>query len=262
MTMRLWIHFALLASVVASASSLAASKPIRLKEDEGIIVYRVKCGPGIAWAQFYRSGESAKGYRAEARRAGMLNCPDGVQIQKAKAGHYFVGKVGFQGVVDFSEETATQFDVAAGKLNYIGHIALPSSFDKGEGLGRVLISDPFVIDRREEALAWLATNQADPYREYEFVAGVARAPGKLIANELEEPGSQSGETALTVILKLRVGANGSVREGHIAKPSGNDIVDETALSEAVRNWMLTPAIENGTPVEKWGNYSVTYRRTN
>jgi TonB family protein len=183
----------------------------------------------------------------------MLNCRQGVQIQKVKAGQYFVGKVGFQGTVDFSEESATRFDVAVGKLNYIGHIALPSSFDKGENLGRVLISDPFVIDRREEADAWLVANQVSLDPQYEFVVAVARSA---------ERSTEGGGTALTVILKLRVGADGSVREGHIAKPSGNDFVDDSALREAVRNWRLLPAIENGAPVERWGNYSVTYRPTN
>lgn len=51
-------------------------------------------------------------------------------------------------------------------------------------------------------------------------------------------------------------------KGHVAKASGNIVVDETAVREAVRNWMLTPAVEGGTPVEKWGNYSVTYRPSN
>lgn len=258
MKTRLWIHFALLASLVSGASALAAPKPIRLKEDEGVIVYSLKCGPGIAWAQLFRSGQNSRGYRAESKRAGMLNCLEGVQLQKIKAGRYFIGKAGFQSVVDFSEEAATQFDVVVGKLNYIGQITLPSSFDKGENLGRVLISDPFVNDRQQDALAWLAANQPSLQQEYEFVAGLAQSPDKLISSSLDELSNPGGSTAFNVILKLRVAADGSVREGHIAKSSGNVIVDETAVREAVRNWMLAPSVEG----EKWGNYSVTYRSSN
>jgi len=254
-----WVCFALLASLASGASVVAAPKSIRLKEDEGVIVYSMKCGPGIAWAQLFRSGENSKGYRAESRRSGMLNCPDGVQVQKLKAGRYFIGKAGFQSVVDFSEEAATRFEVVAARLNYIGQITLPSSFDKGENLGRVLISDPFVNDRHEDALAWLASNQPSLEQDYEFVTSVAQSPDKEVSNALDET---RDSTALTVILKLRVAANGSVREGHVAESSGNIVVDETAVREAVRNWTLTPAIEGGAPVEKWGNYSVTYRPSN
>ncbi|HEY5755588.1 MAG TPA: TonB family protein [Steroidobacter sp.] len=255
MKTRLWIYLALVASFVGCGAAVAAPKSIRLKEDEGVIVYSMKCGRGVAWAQLFRSGANSKGYRAESRRAGMLNCPEGVQLQKLKAGHYFIGKAGFQSVVDFSEEAATQFDVVAGKLNYIGQISLPSSFDKGENLGRVLISDPFVNDRHQDALDWLVANQPSLQQEHEFVAGLAQSPDELMTNALDE---HSDSTGLTVVLKLRVGADGSVREGHIAKSSGNVIVDETAVREAVRNWMLTPSVAG----ETWGNYSVTYRPSN
>jgi TonB family protein len=258
MKTRLWVQFALLASLVGCASAMAAPKAIRMKEDEGVIVYSMKCGPGIAWAQLFRSGQSSKGYRAESKRAGMLNCLEGVQIQKIKAGRYFIGKAGFQSVVDFSEEAATQFDVTVAKLNYIGQITLPSSFDKAENLGRVLIGDPFVNDRKQDALAWLAANQPSLQREYEFVAAMAQSPDKLMSSSLDELSDPGGSAVFNVILKLRVAADGSVREGHIAKSSGNVIVDETAVREAVRNWMLAPSAEG----EKWGNFSVTYRSSN
>jgi TonB family protein len=260
-SIHLAIHLALQLAVWASVAGCVQPATVpdstRLEADEGIVVYDMKCGPGIAWGQVFRSGARSNGYTAESRRTALLSCRDGAQIQSLKAGRYFVGKVGFQGVVDFSEEAATQFDVAAGKLNYIGHITLPSSVDTG----KVLIADPFVNDRRDEALAWLGANQSSLQQQYEFVTALAQSPSRVTTDELTEENGQSGVIDFTVILKLRVAADGSVREGRIARSSGNAGLNQTALSEAVRSWRVAPASEGGTPVEQWGNYSVTYRRT-
>lgn len=79
-----------------------------------------------------------------------------------------------------------------------------------------------------------------------------------------KPRTSSGASARVVAAARLSGESVSqclcieVREGHIAKSSGNLIVDETAVREAVRNWMLAPSVEG----EKWGNYSVTYRSSN
>jgi TonB family protein len=259
-TKRTGIHLALLVSLAGCVQPLTVPDSLRLEEDEGLIVYRMKCGPGVAWGRVYRSGENPKGYKAESPRSTMLSCADDMQVQSLRAGRYFIGKVGALGAVDFSEEAAMQFDVAAGKLSYIGHITLPSSVDdESASLRMVLITDPFVSDRREDAIAWLAANQASLQGRYEFIVGLAGAPGKPAANGLAEQGGQRGAAEFTVVLKLRVGADGSVREGHIATSSGNPSLDETALTEAFRNWRVAPATESGKPVEKWGNYSVTYR---
>lgn len=258
MTKTIVLQLALVALLAGCAVPVTVPDATRLTADEGIIVYSVKCGPGVAWAQFFPSGESSRGYRAESRRAGILSCGDEVQTQRLQAGRYFVGKVGYRGVVDFTEATAMQFQVAAGKLNYIGHITLPSSDD----IGAVLISDPFVSERQGEAVTWLAANHASLHGEYEIVTALAQSPSRLATNGREQGGAAADATQFTVILKLRVAADGSVREGHIAESSGNISVDDTALAEAVRNWQITPATEGGAPVQKWGNYSVTYRRAN
>jgi TonB family protein len=260
-TNRTGILLALLLSLAGCATPVMVSDSIRLKEDEGIIVYRMSCGPGIAWGQVFPSGENSKGYLAEFNRAGMLLCPDGMQTQRLRAGHYFVGKIGYEGVIDFSEQDAMQFDVAAGKLNYIGHIKLPSSVEKKNGRRLVLISDPVVRNRSEEALAWLAANHASVHRRYEFVAALAQSPGKPATNALAEQSRQGGVTEFTVVLRVLVGADGSVKEARVEKPSGNASLDEKALSEALRNWKLEPATEDGKPIEKWGNFSVTYKLT-
>jgi TonB family protein len=89
---------------------------------------------------------------------------------------------------------------------------------------------------------------------------LARAPSKLTENVPEERSAREGVTEFTVVLKLRVAENGSVKEGHIARSSGNASLDDTALLDAVRNWQVTSATQGGAAIGKWGNYSVTYRR--
>ena len=243
------MHLALLALLAGCANPVTTSDPTRLGANDGIIVYRMKCGPGVAWGQIFPSGESLRGFKAETRRAGILSCRDGMQVQVLPAGRYFVGKVGYRGIVDFAENAAMQIDVVPGKLNYIGHITLPSSLD----MGKVLISDPFVADRHEEAQTWLAANQTLLQGQYPFVAALARSPSNVATSEVAEESAAE----FTVVLKLRVDEAGSVREGHIAKSSGNINLDDTALAEAVRNWQVAPV-----PAGNWGNYAVTYRLAN
>ena len=255
MTKRMSI-LALLA-LLGGCANQASTHSARLAASEGVIVYRMTCGPGVAWGQIFRSGESLKGAKAESRRAGILSCREpGVQTQRLPAGRYFVGKIGYQVVVDFDEPAAMQFEVAAGQASYIGHISLPSSSD----IGKLLIGDPFVSDWHGELQPWIASNPVALNGQREVITALAQAPSKLIASVPADPYAREGTTEFTVVLKLRVAENGSVKEGHIAKSSGNASLDDTALMDAVRNWQVTSATQGGAAIEKWGNYSVTYRR--
>jgi protein TonB len=65
----------------------------------------------------------------------------------------------------------------------------------------------------------------------------------------------------TVVLQLLIGVDGRVKEGRVAKSSGHPSLDETALKEAARAWKLTPFVENGAAIEKWGNFQVTFKLT-
>ena len=262
-TRSIGILLALLASLAGCAQPARVADSVQIKPGEGVIVYRMNCGPGVEWGQIFRSGASSKGYFAEYKRAGVLSCADGVQTQRLQSGRYFIGKVGYESAIAFSEETAMLFDVAASKLNYIGHISLPSAIERKLGMRRVLIGDPRVIDRRDEALAWLAGNQASMQQQYEFVGALAqsRNSGRTTSLPVAVDPSSVHVRDLTVILKLRVGTDGRVKEGHIAKSSGIASLDAQALRQAIRDWKLTPAIENGAPVEKWGDYSWTLKLT-
>lgn len=252
------ILLAVVAALGGCANPVTMSDPTRGAKDEGVIVYRVKCGPGIAWGQIFHSGENPSAFNAQARRAGILSCRDGMQTQRLPAGRYFVGKIGFRGVVDFNEEAAMQFSVAAGQLSYIGHVTLPSNAETGD----LLISTPFVSDRRDEALTWLAANGASSQGPVEVVTALAQSPSRQTTNGAEQRSASDSAAEFTVVLKLRVAEDGSVREGHIAQSSGNVSLDDAALAEAVHNWQVTSATEGGASVAKWGHYSVTYRSTN
>jgi hypothetical protein len=164
--------------LVGCAQPARVSDSLSLKDGEGVILYRMSCGPHVAWGEFFRSGEGSAGFFAGLKRAGALLCQEGVQSQRLKAGRYYVGKIGYTSWVNFAEIDAMSFTVAPGKLNYIGHIQLPSNATRDGGRTLVLISDPVVIDKSAEAEAWLTTEQS-LLRKYEFIKALAQASAKL-----------------------------------------------------------------------------------
>lgn len=213
---------ALLAGCTVQPARVADS--VRLKDNAAIIVYRMSCGPGVAWAEFYPSGTKAAGYFAGFQRAGALLCTDGVQTKQLTAGTYFIGKIGYETWIEFEEAKAMQFIVAPGKINYIGHIRVPSRNERRDGRNLVLISDPTVADRSEEARTWLTANQPSLQQNYELVEALALAVVRAPHGKDAGSGSK-GTTELRAILELLVAADGSIKE-------------DAALSRAVTQvWM-------------------------
>jgi hypothetical protein len=173
------IGLSICAGLLAGCAQPArVSDSLRLKDAEGIIVYRMNCGPHVAWGEFYRSGEGSAGFFAGFTRAGALLCQEGVQTQRIKAGRYYIGKIGYTGWIDIAENAAIAFSVTPGKLNYIGHIGLPSSVTRDGGRTVVSVGDPVVSDKSVEAQDWLATEQG-ALRQYEFIKALAQAPAKV-----------------------------------------------------------------------------------
>jgi TonB family protein len=70
---------------------------------------------------------------------------------------------------------------------------------------------------------------------------------------------RSPKSSRTVTLDVLVGTDGGVVDARIAGSSGNEKLDQAALREVKRTWKLTPATENGQPVEKWGRFSVEFQ---
>jgi protein TonB len=54
----------------------------------------------------------------------------------------------------------------------------------------------------------------------------------------------------TVLLRLRVNAEGGVDEVQIKQSSGHDILDSSATSTVI-DWQFKPARDNGTAVAQW-----------
>lgn len=58
-----------------------------------------------------------------------------------------------------------------------------------------------------------------------------------------------------------IGVDGRVKEARIAESSGEPKIDAMALAEVKRSWRLTPAKEKEKPVERWGQFKVTFKLT-
>jgi protein TonB len=56
--------------------------------------------------------------------------------------------------------------------------------------------------------------------------------------------------------------NGRVGDARIAKSSGFERLDQSAIDEAKRNWRLVPATRDGVPFAQWYKVRVTFKLTN
>lgn len=70
-----------------------------------------------------------------------------------------------------------------------------------------------------------------------------------------------GVKEVTVVLALLVGVDGRVKDGHIVKSSGYPQVDARTIAEVKRAWRLEPGKQKGKPVERWGQFTVTFKLT-
>ena len=157
------------------------SDSLRLKEDEGVIVFEVSCGSFVAWGQFLRSGQVSGGFWAGMDHAGSLVCRwEGIQTKRLQAGRYYIGGIGGgSGAAYIAENEAMTFTVTPGKLNYIGHIWLRASAEADGARAIISVRDPVAIDKSEEARDWLTTEQSSLLQRYEFINALAQAPVKV-----------------------------------------------------------------------------------
>jgi protein TonB len=56
--------------------------------------------------------------------------------------------------------------------------------------------------------------------------------------------------------------NGRVGDARIARSSGFERLDQSAIEEAKRNWRLLPATRDGVPLAQWYKVRVTFKLTN
>lgn len=64
-----------------------------------------------------------------------------------------------------------------------------------------------------------------------------------------------------VKLKVFVLANGKVGKIEVIRPSGYDVLDQSAL-EAVRDWVFVPGKENGKEISTWVTVPITFQLKN
>ncbi len=60
-----------------------------------------------------------------------------------------------------------------------------------------------------------------------------------------------------VLLRVRVGADGTAKEVVVQESSGHAILDDAAVRMA-RDWTFEPALREGTPVESWFDQAVRF----
>ncbi len=94
-----------------------------LKPDEGILATTVTCGHPIAGIQLFRSGKSSGGFWGPLKSDGSVACRKGISLVRLKAGRYYVGQF-YSGTDNLAvpEDKSPQFNIEAGKLNYIGDL--------------------------------------------------------------------------------------------------------------------------------------------
>jgi len=70
-----------------------------------------------------------------------------------------------------------------------------------------------------------------------------KPPYPMLARRRREQG--------TVLLRVRVRADGSVAEAEVKQSSGSALLDDTALRTVRDSWRFTPARLDGIPIESW-----------
>jgi periplasmic protein TonB len=130
---------------------------------------------------------------------------------------------------------------------------------------------PIVIETTESAPPVTFDDRTTPPLEFQNLGGSAepqpvihtasidphhpltQPPYPMASRRLAEEGA--------VLLDILVGADGHVREAKVSRSSGFDRLDQTAVSEALQHWRLSPATRNGSAFEQWLTLKVVFRLT-
>ena len=82
---------------------------------------------------------------------------------------------------------------------------------------------------------------------------------------MSQPRYPSADTRLgnegNVDVEVYVLPNGRVGDARIARSSGFERLDQSAVEEARRNWRLVPATRDGVPFPQWYKVRVTFKLT-
>lgn len=81
---------------------------------------------------------------------------------------------------------------------------------------------------------------------------------KRIEPKYPEMARTTGLTG-TVVLRILVYKDGSVKDVIVVRPSGTNVGFEESAMEAVKQWVFKPAIQNQKPVSVWVNYPIKFQ---
>ena len=89
-----------------------------------------------------------------------------------------------------------------------------------------------------------------------LAGGVVKEPRKIRDVKPLYPGAaRAAQATGTVIIEARIAEDGTVRDAHVVR--GVPLLDEAALG-AVRQWLFTPTLLNGAPVDVMMTATVTF----
>lgn len=118
-------------ATVGCAGPAVRPSAAQIANGDGMVVTHAYCSQWVNWLEFHASGSDPE-HQKYARAAATVHCPvfgdarDALRSVRLKAGRYFVGRVGLKQELDYAENDAVSFEVAAGKTTYIGDLKVVS----------------------------------------------------------------------------------------------------------------------------------------
>lgn len=110
---------------------------------------------------------------------------------------------------------------------------------------------------RVDSYKWEIANQMFMQTEDYTVMLTRGADSKTV--EVQRLNGPDTPNERTVVLSALVGVDGRVKDARIVVSSGNASMDAKTLEEVKNSWKLTPAVEKGQPIEKWGRFAITFK---
>ena len=111
------------------------------------------------------------------------------------------------------------------------------------------------VDTAAAAATATVSSQA-PAAPVDREAGVQRESQMLVPPRYPAEAMET-QTSGKVVMRVLVGAGGAVKDVVVEESAPAGVFDESAV-KAARQWMFTPAVKDGKPVEGWVRVPVDY----
>lgn len=168
------------------------------------------------------------------------------------------GRVGMQGGVPQIQEGSVDFGVQF-KLHY----RLVEFGEQGVTIETFDTDGMHAAGHRREKYNWQDSDKFLYKAGDDLVELTRAADGKGVnVRHVTEPLFGVNTNEVTAVVEVLVGVDGRVKDGRIVKTTGNTDMDAKILDEMKGSWKLVPAKnKKGKPVEKWGQFKVTFKIT-